>query len=86
MGSNISIKLFSSNLITLLTIIFVISKILGYITWSWWLVFTPLWGPLVLVLGFLLIMFLGTMAFFIVEEVVEARARKRKQKQYAPVG
>lgn len=25
----------------LLTIVFVIFKILGYITWSWWLVFSP---------------------------------------------
>lgn len=25
----------------ILTIIFVIAKILGYITWSWWLVFLP---------------------------------------------
>ena len=25
----------------LLTIVFVIAKILGYISWSWWLVFLP---------------------------------------------
>jgi hypothetical protein len=25
----------------LLTLIFVIAKIAGYITWSWWLVFSP---------------------------------------------
>lgn len=27
---------------TVLTIIFVIAKILGYIDWSWWVVFLPL--------------------------------------------
>lgn len=27
----------------LLTITFVILKALGYITWSWWWVFSPLW-------------------------------------------
>lgn len=26
---------------SLLTLIFVIAKIFGYIDWSWWLVFTP---------------------------------------------
>lgn len=26
----------------LLTLIFVIAKITGYITWSWWLVFAPM--------------------------------------------
>lgn len=25
----------------LLTIVFVIAKLAGYISWSWWLVFTP---------------------------------------------
>lgn len=28
-------------LFSLLTVIFVIAKIFGYIDWSWWLVFTP---------------------------------------------
>ena len=29
-----------------LTLIFVVAKIVGYITWSWWLVFLPLYGSL----------------------------------------
>lgn len=28
-------------LAVLLTVIFVVAKLLGIITWSWWLVFTP---------------------------------------------
>lgn len=32
----------------LLTIVFITLKLLGYITWSWWWVFSPLWiGALV---------------------------------------
>lgn len=34
----------------ILTIIFVIAKIAGYIAWSWWLVLLPLYGGLVLFL------------------------------------
>lgn len=34
----------------LLTIVFVIAKITGYITWSWWLVFSPM------IIGFALIL------------------------------
>lgn len=37
-------------LLSLLGIIFVILKLLGVITWSWWLVTLPFWelaGPLV---------------------------------------
>ena len=33
----------------ILTVVFVIAKITGYIDWSWWWVFSPLW------IGFLLV-------------------------------
>lgn len=42
----------------LLTITFVILKSLGYLSWSWWLVFAPLWisiGLSVLFIGILAI-------------------------------
>jgi hypothetical protein len=29
------------NLLNILTVVFVIAKITGYIDWSWWLVFAP---------------------------------------------
>jgi len=28
--------------VTVLTLAFFVAKVLGYITWSWWLVFSPL--------------------------------------------
>lgn len=37
----------------LLTLVFVVAKILGYITFSWWLVFLPVIAPAVL--GILLV-------------------------------
>ena len=33
----------------LLTLIFAAAKVFGYIAWSWWLVFVPIWLPLVVV-------------------------------------
>ncbi|WP_099974953.1 hypothetical protein [Lactobacillus terrae] len=33
-----------------LTLIFVIAKITGFITWSWWLVFLPVFIPLIIAL------------------------------------
>jgi len=36
---------------TLLTLAFFGAKIFGYITWSWWLVFAPLWLPPVIFFG-----------------------------------
>jgi hypothetical protein len=35
---------------TILFLIFMTLKLTGYITWSWWYVTLPLWGPLSLVL------------------------------------
>ena len=42
----------------LLTIVFIVLKLTGYIAWSWWWVLAPLWG------GFLLsvIILLGAVA------------------------
>lgn len=35
----------------LLGVVFVTLKLLGYITWSWWWVTAPFWGPFALVIG-----------------------------------
>lgn len=33
-----------------LTIVFVVLKLVGVINWSWWWVLSPVWGSIVLVL------------------------------------
>lgn len=38
---------------SILTLIFVLAKIFGKITWSWWVVFAPLWIPAGSLLAFL---------------------------------
>ncbi len=55
-----SIKV-GSPAIVVLTIVFVILKLTGVITWSWWFVLAPLWVPVAL---FLLIV-LGVVIFTI---------------------
>lgn len=35
----------------LLTIVFIVLKLTGYIAWSWWWVVAPIWIPVVLVLA-----------------------------------
>ncbi|MGF3112476.1 hypothetical protein [Facklamia sp. P9177] len=42
--------------ISIIQIIFVIAKILGYINWSWWLVFAPLLFQIVIALVCLIIL------------------------------
>ena len=43
---------------TILFLIFLVLKLTGYITWSWWWVTVPLWGGLALVIAILLIAFI----------------------------
>lgn len=50
-----------SALILVLTIVFVVLKLIGIITWSWWWVLAPLWIPVGLsipVFAIILIVFL----------------------------
>jgi hypothetical protein len=47
----------------LLTIVFVISKLFGKITWSWWWVFSPLWistGIALAILSVILVLWIFT--------------------------
>lgn len=36
--------------IGLITLIFIVLKLTNYVDWSWWIVLSPLWGSIVLVL------------------------------------
>jgi hypothetical protein len=35
--------------LTILGLIFITLKLMGYINWSWWLVLLPIWAPLAIV-------------------------------------
>lgn len=41
----------SNGFFGLLAILFIGLKLLGYITWSWWWILAPIWGPLAIVLA-----------------------------------
>jgi hypothetical protein len=40
---------------SLLTVLFIGLKLTGYIDWSWWLVLAPMWAPVALILGILVL-------------------------------
>jgi hypothetical protein len=50
MGNNNNNSSSGLGLGMILFLIFMTLKLTGYITWSWWYVTLPLWGPLLLVL------------------------------------
>lgn len=46
----------------LLAIVFIVLKLTGYITWSWWWVLAPLWIPFLIFISVMIVMFV----FFLV--------------------
>lgn len=51
---------------TLLGLLFIALKLTGYVSWSWWLVLLPLYGPLVLFVALVaLFVMVGMVALFI---------------------
>ena len=40
----------------LLTIVFITLKLTDHIDWSWWWVLAPMWMPIVLIIGILMLM------------------------------
>jgi uncharacterized membrane protein (DUF106 family) len=82
--TNISIKIPGGGLCTILTIIFVIAKIAGYITWSWWLVFGPMWIPLTVMLSIIAIVvvvgFFCAMLYFAYEEWDRKRRYRKRMR------
>lgn len=45
-----------------LLLIFIVLKLIGVITWSWWIVLIPLWIEIILVIIFILIIIIGNIA------------------------
>jgi len=48
-------SIFSIGFLDILGLIFITLKLTHFIDWSWWLVLLPVYGPLVLVVGIILI-------------------------------
>lgn len=42
----------------LLTVLFIALKLTGHVAWSWWWVLAPLWMPLALIVGVVLLVVL----------------------------
>ena len=49
-----------------LALVFIVLKLTGVISWSWWWVLAPIWMPLVIILAILIILLLicGVGVFF----------------------
>lgn len=52
---------------SILSIIFVIAKLFHVISWSWWLVLLPLWGPVALAIFIFLVVLAGWAAVQLID-------------------
>lgn len=52
----------SSSFLSLLTVAFVVLKLCGIITWSWWWVLSPIWIPIAIVILLFIILFIWYLA------------------------
>ena len=50
----------------LLTIAFIVLKLTGYSTWSWWWVLAPSWIPLAIFVGILLVAFIAALVAILI--------------------
>lgn len=61
----------------LLTIAFIVLKLIGAISWSWWWVISPLWIPTVIGVLVLVLGFLGVLMFTVFSDRMAKRRRDR---------
>ena len=47
---------FGISFLELLAIVFIALKLMGYIQWSWWLVLSPLWFPIIPIILLVLVL------------------------------
>lgn len=72
------IKGVKMNTCGVLLILFIVLKILAIINWSWWWVLSPLWLPIVGILGFLLVIAIGGGIAMLVAHLCDKRKVNKK--------
>lgn len=63
----------------IVTVVFVIAKIFHLISWSWWLVFLPLYGPLAVVLAAIAALLLVVGVLSLIGAVAERAAHRNRR-------
>jgi hypothetical protein len=69
-----------NSLFTLLLVLFIGLKLGHVIDWEWWLVLTPLWGPIVMVIAVLVVIGLGICAVGLWDAVFGDPMAKRRRR------
>ena len=65
---------FAGGFIGILTLLFVAAKLFGFVDWTWWTVFLPLWGPFVFVAVLLTVISIIALGVAVVEHLLDRRS------------
>ncbi len=65
---------------TVLFLIFLVLKLCGLITWSWWWVTAPLWLPVILFLGICLIVFVVAFCVGVIKYIIRTTREGKRGK------
>ena len=60
-------------IVGLLTIVFIVLKLIGQITWSWWWVLSPLW----ILTGFILVVIIIGIMIALIVEMLKCNIKRR---------
>ena len=55
MSKEQQVTVFNSSILTITFVVFLVLKLTGNIDWSWWWVTSPLWLPIVIAIGFVVL-------------------------------
>ena len=56
---------------SILALLLIILKLVGIVSWEWWIILIPLWGPFALITGLLLLLILFLLCIACAIQVLE---------------
>jgi len=68
-----------TGVVGLLGVAFVILKLIGEISWSWWWVLAPFWGPFALIIGIIIAGLAVTFVFYLFSILISLFTKERSQ-------
>ena len=70
-----------TSVFALLTAVFAGAKLTGYSDMSWWIVFSPLWGPTLFIIGVMLIIFVVVFLYEGAKELARVQRLKKAERK-----
>lgn len=80
-NNNNTISVYGISFTGLLTVAFIVLKLCGVISWSWWWVLSPIWISVGLVIGVLLIIGIVLLIIILCGTIKDNREKKKRARE-----